>query len=889
MSDNTVIVRADAGAGTGRHRRHWRLPLALGLALRDLRGGIGGFRIFVACLALGVAAIAAVLSLSRALDEGTRAQGRFLLGADAAFSVNHRRADQATRAFFAAQGRLSEMATMRAMARGPAAAPVLVEIKAVDANYPLYGTVKLAPKIALRDAMAARQGTSSEGTSSEATSSEATYGAVVEAGLLARLGLRLGQSLAIGETSFEIRAVLEAEPDRLSSGFGFGPRVLISAAGLKATKLVRPGSLVRWHYKVALQAAGGAPDLPTLLERAQIRLEEGGWRTVTRVNATPGIDRFVDRLTLFLSLLGLTALVVGGVGVANATAAYLEAKARIIATLKCLGAPSGLIFRVYLIEIAVLACLGIGLGLAVGAGLPVVFGQVLGTLLPLPAQFEFYLEPMVVAGTAGALTTLTFALWPLGRARRIAPAALFRDLVAPAAAWPGGWIVLGVGASWLALAALVVVSAQDPYIALFYAVGTSLSFVVLFAIGHGLMALVRRLPAPRIPELRLGLANIARPGAATPGIVLSLGLGLALLVMVGLVNANLERELVREMPERAPSYYFVDIQRDQLAPFTKTLSSIAGVGAVNMVPMLRGRIVKLNGKDVTRADTQEVKPHISHSGGQNARWVLQGDRGLTFSRTLPEGSTLVRGKWWAPDYAGPPLMSFVDDLAMGLGLEIGDTITVNVLGRDITAKIANTRRVDWRTLGINFVMIFSPGLIETAPHSYVATTQIPEAGEAAMVAQVSAEFPGITAISVREALRTIAGYAQKLMLAIRAGGGLAVFAGILVLGGAIAAGQRARIYDAVVLKTFGATRGRLTLAYLAEFAILGAVTGLFAALVGSIAAYFILTEAMNAPFVMDFEAVATIVALGLAATIVVGLFGTWRALGQKAAIVLRAP
>ncbi|MFV2093677.1 MAG: ABC transporter permease, partial [Hyphomicrobiales bacterium] len=488
MSNDSVVAR------TMSHPR-WRLPLALSLALRDLRGGIAGFRTFIACLALGVAATAAVLSLSRALDEGTRAEGRFLLGGDAAFSVNYTRADADLLGFFSSQGRVSEMATMRAMARSPGTTPVLVEVKAVDGAYPLYGAVKLQPEMALTDALAERAG---------------SYGAVVEAGLLARLNLSRGQSLNIGDAAFEIRGVLQREPDRLSSGFAFGPRVMISEPGLAATGLVRPGSLIRWHYKVALEAGRGAPDLPSLLEQSATRLADAGWRTVTRANATPGIDRFADRLTMFLALLGLTALVVGGVGVANATSAYLDGKARIIATLKCLGAPSGLIFRVYLIEIAALATIGIGLGIIIGAGLPVAFGALLSEALPLPARFGFYAGPILIAAGAGALTTLTFALWPLGRARKIPPAALFRDLVAPAAAWPGWRITLAVALAWASLTALVVLSAQDRFIAQLYAVGTTVSFVILFAIGRALMLLARRLPRPRNPEMRLGMANISR-------------------------------------------------------------------------------------------------------------------------------------------------------------------------------------------------------------------------------------------------------------------------------------------------------------------------------------------------------------------------------------------
>ncbi|MFV2093272.1 MAG: ABC transporter permease, partial [Hyphomicrobiales bacterium] len=357
----------------------------------------------------------------------------------------------------------------------------------------------------------------------------------------------------------------------------------------------------------------------------------------------------------------------------------------------------------------------------------------------------------------------------------------------------------------------------------------------------------------------------------------SLGLGLSMLVMVGEVDANLQRELGQELPQRAPSFFFFDVRKDQLADFKSVVSETPTTENLKTVPMLRARVSRINGVDVAELTAG------------NEHWVLHGDRGITFTGQIPEGTKITKGEWWPADYKGPQLVSITDDVTADLGLDIGDTVTLNVLGRDITAKIANFRRVDWRSMSINFVFVFSPGEIEAAPHANLATVEMDTAYEGPLIKNLAARFPNVTAISVKDAIEAVGELVNNLMIAIRAGGAVAVLAGTLVLGGAIAAGRRSRVYDAVVLKTFGATRRRLLIAYLIEFGLLGLVTGLFAAAAGSTAAYFVLTLAMEADFILMPGVIAQVLALGLVATLIVGFGGTWRALGHKAANVLRSP
>ena len=864
-----TTAAAVTGEFAGRARGPAGLGLAARLALRDLRGGIRGFGVFLACLAIGVGAVATVLSLSRALEEGVAAEGRVILGGDVALSRVHIRAAAGERGFMQARGRVSEAASLRAMARAGDEAPALVEIKAVDDLYPLYGEVTLEPAMPLGDALAGRGD---------------LHGVAVAEELATRLGLGIGDRLEIGDGAYVLGAVIGSEPDRLGEGLAFGPRVMMSLDGLEASGLIRPGSLVRWTYRMALD--GDGPDsarassgesLDRFVSLAEERFEPEGWRLRTRESANPGIARFIDRLTLFMTLIGLTALVVGGVGVANATSAHLGAKARVIATLKCLGAPSALVFRVYFAEVMVLAACGVAIGLALGAGLPFVIEATLGEIIPVPLRVGVYPEPLGFAAACGLLTAITFSLWPLGRAQQIAPAALFRDIVAPARARPRGAVIFAIGLAAAGLAALVIMSADDRRFAAYYVAGAAASFAVLLALGRGLVWAMRRMPRPRRATLRLGLANIARPGAATPGVVLSLGLGLTLFVMVGLIDANLQRELASELPERAPSFFFLDVQRSEEAAFDRLLADTPGIESVTKVAMLRGHIVKVKG-----VPSSEVEPTADG-------WVLRGDRGMTFARAAPDGTRIVRGEWWPEDYRGEQLVSFAEEPARGLGLEIGDTITVSVLGRDLEARVASTRDVNWRSLNVNFVMVFSPGPIEAAPHALLVSVAMASEGEGDLVRRVAAELPTVTVIRVKDALEAVSELLESLMLAIRSAGVVAIVTGMLVLGGAIAAGRRTRIYDAVILKTFGATRASITAAYLAEFVVLGAITALFALIAGSIAAYFVVVEAMEFGFRMSPGVAASIIAAGVAATVIVGFIGTWTALGARAAPILRSP
>lgn len=840
--------------------------LTLRLATRELRGGLRGFYVFIACIALGVMAIAGVGSFADSLVAGLAREGRVILGGDMAFALIHREATPAERSFLDGVGDLSVAATVRAMVRTQDGSAALADVKAVDGAYPLYGAVGLDPQRPLANVLEAADG---------------IFGAAADPALLARLGGALGTRLKLGDATVEIRAVLRTEPDKLAAGIAFAPRLMISEAALRATALIQPGSLVRWHYRLRLDGRGTRDRLiATIISTARETFPQAGWEIRTRANASPEFGRNIERFTEFLTLVGLTALLVGGVGVANAVKSYLDGKRAVIATLKALGATGLRVFAIYLTQVMTLALLGAAIGIVLGAALPFLIAAALGSIIPIPIAPSLHPGELLLALVYGLVTALAFALWPLGRSHDVPVSALFRDDVAPERRVPRRRYVAAAVLAVLALTALAVGLAFDRRIALIFVAAAAVVFLTLRLVALLLMVAARRLPRPRYTLLRLVIANIHRPGALTPTVVLSLGLGLSLLVTLTLIDGNLRRQFAAALPARAPSFFFVDIQTAEAERFDAFVRARAPSAKLERVPMLRGRIVSANG---VRAE--DMRPAV------NAAWVLQSDRGITYAADVPEGSRVVAGTWWGADYQGPPLVSFEAKLAEGLGLKLGDTVVVNVLGRNITATIANLRNVDWQTLGINFVLVFSPGTFRGAPAPQVATLTYPDGGstdeELALLRAVAEAFPAVTTVRVKEALEAVSKVVLDLTFAIRGASAVTLFAAVLVLAGALATGHRHRVYDAVVLKTLGATRARLLAAFALEYLLLGFATALFGVAAGSVAAYLVVTQVMSLSFV--FLPWPAVVAAGAALllTVLFGLIGTFSALSQKPAPVLR--
>jgi len=839
------------------------LPLALRFAMREMRGGLSGFYIFILCILLGTAAIAGVNSVAQSMTEAIGAKGQEILAGDLRFELKQREAKPDERAYLDSLGTVAVSSNLRSMVRtADKTGQALTELKAVDGAYPLYGQFISDPAVPLGDLLAARDG---------------EFGALAAPALLDRLGLKPGDRILLGEMMLEIRGRIVSEPDQLSDGFAFAPRLMISREALAKTGLVRVGSLVDNNYRIKL---ADPTDRPGQIRReAKQKFPEAGWAIRSANNAAPSLTDNIKRFSTFLTLVGLAALAAGGVGVANAVTAFLDQKRQVIASFKSLGAPGHLIMSIYLIQIFAISGLAIVGGLVLGTFITPIAGYFLAGFLPVPDGFPIYPRALAVAAAFGLLTTLAFSILPLGRARLVRATELFRSQ-----SYDGWRIVpwhyyLAALSAFGLIAALAITTSADRFIATWFLVATAAAFVVLRLVATGISTIARRAPKVASPALRLAIGNIHRPGALTSPVVLSLGLGLTLLAALALVEGNLRGNLSGAMADRAPNFFFVDIQSKDVDAFRALVQTQAPKGRVVEVPMLRGRIMAFNGEDVQKRTIPE-----------GARWVLQGDRGITYSETMPVNARLDEGQWWPKDYSGEPLVSFSAEEGRELGLKIGDTVTVNVLGRNMTAKIANFRAVEWRSMSINFVMVFSPNTFKGAPHAWLATLTSPDAPasqDAAVMNAVTNTFPGITTIRTKDALDVAQGLIGQMAVGVRAAASIALVVSVLVLAGAIAAGNRARIHDAVVLKTLGARRSMLMSAYLYEYFLLGLAASVFALAAATAGSWYVVTEIMDLPFTFLATTALSTLAIALVVTAGTGLAGTWSVLGQKAAPVLR--
>ncbi|MEM6304977.1 MAG: FtsX-like permease family protein [Pseudomonadota bacterium] len=834
------------------------LALATRFARREMRGGLRGFRLFLACLALGVAAIAAVGSVRSAIDAGLQREGAALLGGDAELQFTYRFASAEERAWIEAQAQaVSEVAEFRSLATvGEDRA--LTQVKAVDGAYPLIGTLSLAPDMPLSEALAP---------------SDDLPGAVMERALIDRLGLSVGDSFTLGSQAFRLSAEILREPDAAASGFALGPRTLVLRTALETSGLLTPGTLFYSKYRLDLADETAAAALKPL---GQERFDGSGMRWTDARNGAPGIATFVDRLSAFLILVGLSGLAVGGVGVSAAVRSYLQRKTEVIATLRALGATRATIFQTYFIQIGTLSFVGVALGVTLGAAAPLLFAPLIEARLPIPASFAIYPAPLLEAAVYGLLTALIFTLWPLARSEDVRAATLFRDAWAGARRLPA-WRYIALTA--LLLAALVGLAGWfngSWWLTLWTLGGIAGALVLLALTAWAIRWCARRgaVLARGRPRLRWALAAISGTGEGAGAVVLSLGLGLSVLAAVGQIDGNLRGAIQGNLPDVAPSYFFVDIQKDQMPGYTERLEGDAGVTSIDSAPMLRGIITQINGR-----------PAAETAGDH---WVLQGDRGVTYATAVPERTRLTAGEWWSADYTGPPLISFAAEEAAEMGLKIGDSMTVNILGRDVTGTVASFQEVDFSNAGIGFILTMNPAALSGAPHTFISTVYAEEEAEAAILRDLAQAYPNITAIRVRDAIDRVADVLSGLAAATSYGALATLLTGFLVLIGAAAAGSDARTYEAAMLKTLGASRRGIAASFILRAALLGLCAGLVALLAGTVAGWAVSFYVMETEFNVIWSSALLIIAGGILATVLAGLGFALRALNARPARVLRA-
>lgn len=835
------------------------LGTAARFARRELRGGLRGFRVFLGCVILGIAAIAGIGTIRESIATGLAQEGARLLGGDAEIELTYRFASAGEQAWMSANAEtVSEIVDFRSMAVTPQGARGLTQVKAVDSAYPLIGTLSLDPEMPVGQAL---------------NPVGPLPGAVIHPLLADRLDLSPGDTFRLGRQDFRLTALIQDEPDNATAGFGLGPRTIVATRALDRSGLLGPGTLFSTRYRLDLPLDA---DLARLQRDAESALPASGMRWRDARNGAPGVAEFVDRMGAFLVLVGLSGLAVGGVGISAALRGFLAGKTQTIATLRTLGANWRTVFLTYAIQIGVLAICGIALGLLLGVGVPVLLAPTLEARLPVPAVFAPYPGPMAEAAIYSVLAVTVFSLWPLARTQEMRAAALYRDTPSLSGNLPA-WRFLAATAVLLALLLFAAAwFSGDPRLTLWTAGGIA-GALVLLALAAQAIRLAARWARGRVrgrPAFGWALGAIGGPGSTAGSVVVSLGLGLSVLAAVGQIDSNLRGAIENDLPAQAPSYFFVDIQKDQIDTFLTRMKQDQGVSQTDHAPMLRGIITQINGL-----------PAAEVAGDH---WVLEGDRGITYATEPPRRTRLTRGNWWPPDHAGPPQVSFAAEEAAEMGLDIGDSITVNILGRDITATITSLREVDFSTAGMGFVMAMNPAALAGAPHTFIATVYADPGAESAILRDVTDRFPNVTAIRVRDVVDRVSTLLSGLASATAWGASAALLTGFLVLVGAAAADQRGRIYEAAILKTIGATRGRILFSLALRALILGAAAGVVALGAGIAGGWAVCRFVMETDFAADWASALQIVGGGALVSLLAGLGFAAAPMAARPAKLLRA-
>lgn len=882
------------------------------LAWRELRSSWRHFVYFLACIALGVGAVVGVSLFSANVERAVLKEARGLLGGDVEIRLSRPLAERGSAVLtdLAARGiettRVDEMVAMVApvdRAQGGSGATQLVELKAVESRYPLYGVVRVEPDRPLTELLHPADASSCKNI---------CHGAVVQEALLIRLGLVVGDAIKIGQATFQITGVIHTEPDRMANMFSLGPRVLISHEGLATADLIKPGSRLRERHLLKLPASMA---LSPLLHELRGRLTAESARVSSYRDAQPQLKQFLDQLSRYLGLVGLTALFVGGIGVALSIHAFIREKLTAIAILKTVGADTETIIASYLGQAVGLGLLGSVMGIGIGVALQSVLPQAVSALLATDVLQQVEFTSMLSLSAAaplgkglglGMLTTLLFSLWPLLTIRDIKPAAIFRRDVEGAGMPPvprdrslkeravrlitadplrlATAAGIGVG-----LAGLSMWQARSLTIGGLFIGGLLAAIGILAGAARMLLRGLRALPVPRALSVRQALGNIQRPGGQTLGVMVAVGVGVMVILAIALLQHALVRQVGENRPSDSPNFFFIDIQPDQANAFGELVHRRTGDVAPDLTPLVRSRIHAINGRPVTdERDSQEEEPPAQSKEEKRKNWYANREYVLTFLQHLPKDNTIVKGAWWKPGQVfSRPQVSVEEEAAKSLDLDIGSLLDLNIQGMIVQAEVSSIRKVEWGNFSTNFYMIFSPGSLDGAPLTYVATVRVAPQEEVALQTAVVVAFPNVTAINIGEVLNSFARVLDRLSLAIRGVALFCLMAGALVMAAALAATRYRRLYEAVILKALGATRGLIARSFAAEYALLGCVAGVIGVALASGFSWAILHYILELPWALELPLLGIGLGCTVLLTLLVGFLSTYRILGQPPLTVLR--
>ena len=820
---------------------------------------------YLACIALGVFAIAAAGSVTLGFSNGLKAESKTLLGGDASFTAVQRRASPDELRWIDERGRYSENINLNVMGEAGDVRRQ-VDVRAVDDRHPLIGEPTLSGGATdLRAALAFENG---------------RWGIAATASLLEDFSLQVGDDIDIGQIPATIRAQLDGESDGIGTPGTFGPAVTIDIRAVEEAGRLEDGRLFRASYRLILNEEVTED---TLEEDSEEAWGPNGLDYRGPEEAVDGLQNLLGMLNDFLSVIGIAALIAGGVGISQASTAFLETRIPSIAAFKALGAESGVIRSAYLLQLGTLAFMGAMIGLVLGAATPFAIALTLGDRIPLPTILQIYPAPLIRALLLGLLSAAIFALPPLGRARATRPAALFRNLGEDdktKTPWTERiWAIFAA----IALIALAVWSSDEPIVTIALLVGASVAWAVLVGIAHIIRRIARAAAKTASGMTRLTLANLGGPGSLAPTIAPALGLGLGLLVFVASVQANILNQVNETARANLPSLFFIEIPNKDIDLFDRLMAEqgveVDDPEKYRRAPIILGRVTKLNGEPVVPDDINE-----------DERWVVENELFMPYVGAQPPEADIVEGKWWSADYSGPLLVSIETDAARGMGIGLNDTISFRISGREVTATVASLRNIDWGGFGASAttVFVFSPGTLEASNPQHRAIARTEEDIEEDIIKALGDTIPEVIVFQTRETLEAAVRLLGNISVAVNAAASIVMLAGLLVLIGAFAAMARQRRSESALLKTFGATRGAVLGLYAGEFALSGAVATLFGTVMGVGAAYPVVTQVFEADWIMPWSAILIVSAFAIFAAAIGGIIVGISTLSHPPARVLRS-
>ena len=837
---------------------------ALRFALADLRGGLARFAILLACLALGVGTIAMVGAVGTSLDAALGRDARVMLGGDIEARLTYRAATPDERALFESLGAVSQVIDVVARPRANDRSTFAM-VRAVDNAYPLLGAVTLSGAPSLSAGLEERDG---------------IPGALVGPGLLQTLSIAIGDTIAIGDAAFEVRGVLQSAPDQGSEGITIGAPMMISVGALEAADMLQDGALSRYRYRIVLRQG---ESWTSATDRIRNAFPDAGWQLTAPSQVTDEMSEYFVLFARFLMIVGLSSLLVGGIGVGNAVTSYIADRQSTIATMKSLGATRARVLTHFLLQVGLLALIGIAIGLVLGALLTLVVLPLLGPTVGLPLTATLDWGSLVRAALFGALASFVFAYFPLFRAQATPAALLFRSIGGPPASsmllgdYLAPAFVLPMGIAVAGLLAMASVATGSFTLVLWYSLGIAVAFLALIITARALRLALRAVPPLPDARLRNAIKAIYRPGTPAPAIMLSLGLGMALLVLIATVVNDLRHQLDPEVRLDAPNFVYMDLFDDEEQALAELARTDGRIERYTSNPVLRSSSISINGGP-------PVAP------GQLTRDISMffGDeQPLTQADTLPGGNIIVQGKWWSADYDGPPLLSVSEQMATALLIKIGDRVTFEVAGDEIIAEVASVRRYDWQKGRINFPLVLSPHAFDEFPLAWFAFIRVVKGNEAAIEALLNERFPDLVYIPVDEALTSVLGLLSGFSNAVSIVGSVSVLSGLLVLGGAMASRRRQREEESVIVKVLGSTRSELVLSYLLEYGLVGAISAAIATGLGILGAWLFATRILETRFSIDPLLLLSVIGAAIVLTTTIGALTMWSALSVKPAERLR--